>query len=213
MSAASDAAAAQPRRSRADQREQTRQRLLDAAAAAFAEHGFQGASIDDIAARAGFTRGAFYSNFDDKSELLVQLCERRIDDFVAGPLPDVLAADRETRIQLAARWIAEQEAPVELLVTTELARLRHHDPEVAATLDRVMTTIVGAVERLLEVEGSTAGLTAAERHDRALALMAGVLGLDLLRHLGVPSGARITELLLEAVLPAEPVRPTTEDQP
>lgn len=79
-------------------RENTRARLLDAASQVFAEVGLDGASVEAICERAGFTRGAFYSNFESKDELFLQLAsaiaERRlalvrsrIDEFVqAGVL-------------------------------------------------------------------------------------------------------------------------------
>ena len=54
-------------------RENTRARLLDAAAGVFAEAGLEGASVEAICERAGFTRGAFYSNFDSKDELFLEL--------------------------------------------------------------------------------------------------------------------------------------------
>ncbi len=57
-------------------RSATRERLLDAAGAVFAERGFAASTIEDICDRAGFTRGAFYSNFETKDELLVQLLDR-----------------------------------------------------------------------------------------------------------------------------------------
>lgn len=57
-------------------RRETRQRLLDAAAEVFVEEGLQGASVEAICARAGFTRGAFYSNFTSKEQLFIALLER-----------------------------------------------------------------------------------------------------------------------------------------
>lgn len=50
----------------------TRARLLSAATAEFVERGFAAASIEHIAERAGFTRGAFYSNFDSKEQLFAE---------------------------------------------------------------------------------------------------------------------------------------------
>jgi AcrR family transcriptional regulator len=63
-------------RSRSARREATRERVLDAAREVFAERGVIGASVEDICGRAGFTRGAFYSNFADKAELLDALIRR-----------------------------------------------------------------------------------------------------------------------------------------
>lgn len=54
-------------------RESTRARLLDAAAEVFAEVGLGEASVERICERAGFTRGAFYSNFASKDEMFLEL--------------------------------------------------------------------------------------------------------------------------------------------
>jgi AcrR family transcriptional regulator len=64
-------------------RPQTTARLLDAALEVFAERGFHGASIEDICERAGFTRGAFYSNFRSKDELFFALFDRHADRVLA----------------------------------------------------------------------------------------------------------------------------------
>jgi AcrR family transcriptional regulator len=57
-------------------REATRQKLLDAAAQVFAEVGLDAASVEAICDHAGFTRGAFYSNFETKDELFLELAGR-----------------------------------------------------------------------------------------------------------------------------------------
>ena len=54
-------------------RQQTREHLLAAAAEVFAEQGFHGASLDEVAAVAGFTKGAVYSNFKNKEDLFLAL--------------------------------------------------------------------------------------------------------------------------------------------
>ncbi len=65
------------RLTRAESRERTKERLLDAAAELFAERGVNGTSVEQIAERAGYTRGAFYGNFEDKHELVVALLDQR----------------------------------------------------------------------------------------------------------------------------------------
>ena len=57
-------------------RQATRERMLDAAAVVLAREGIQGASVEHICEQAGFTRGAFYSNFSSKDELVMALFER-----------------------------------------------------------------------------------------------------------------------------------------
>jgi AcrR family transcriptional regulator len=68
-----------PRRlSRKEKQAETRARLLDAAERVFLRRGLQGSSDEEIAAEAGFTRGAFYSNFKSKDELFVELLQDRV---------------------------------------------------------------------------------------------------------------------------------------
>ena len=56
-------------------RQQTREHLLSAAAQVFAERGFHGATLDAVAAAAGFSKGAVYSNFKSKEDLFLSLLE------------------------------------------------------------------------------------------------------------------------------------------
>lgn len=56
-------------------RQQTRDYLLQAAAEVFAERGFHAATLDEVAAVAGFTKGAVYSNFKNKEDLFLALLE------------------------------------------------------------------------------------------------------------------------------------------
>jgi len=68
-----------PRRlTRAEKQAETRRKLLDAAERVFLRRGLQGSSVEEIAAEAGFTRGAFYSNFKSKDELFVELLQDRV---------------------------------------------------------------------------------------------------------------------------------------
>jgi AcrR family transcriptional regulator len=60
-------------------RAMTRQHLLDAAAIAFSRNGFHGSTLDEVAATAGFTKGAVYSNFKSKDDLFLELLHDRID--------------------------------------------------------------------------------------------------------------------------------------
>jgi AcrR family transcriptional regulator len=60
-----------------DKREETRARLLEAAAEVFAKKGYERASVDDVAQAAGFTKGAVYWNFASKEELFLALVHER----------------------------------------------------------------------------------------------------------------------------------------
>ncbi|WP_312678174.1 helix-turn-helix domain-containing protein [Microbacterium sp.] len=62
-----------------ERRARTRARLLDAAHELFGEVGMDAASVEMICERAGFTRGAFYSNFESKEELFLALITQLAD--------------------------------------------------------------------------------------------------------------------------------------
>src|SRR5213079_3208258 len=60
-------------------RDDTRDKLFEAAARVFEEQGIGGASIETLAAAAGFSRGAFYSNFKSKDELIIAMLEDHLE--------------------------------------------------------------------------------------------------------------------------------------
>ncbi|MEV7731294.1 TetR/AcrR family transcriptional regulator [Streptomyces sp. NPDC086033] len=117
-------------------RVRTRANLLDAAFAVFAAKGFGRVSIEEVCEAAGYSRGAFYSNFDSLDELFFALYQQRADLIAEqvsgalaldGPELDVLAAvDRVTDVLLLDRdW---------LLVKTDFLVHAARVPEVARTL-------------------------------------------------------------------------------
>ncbi len=95
------------RLTRSERQAQTRAALLDTAGEVFLARGFAGASVEEITARAGFTRGAFYSNFASKEELLTELLHARVYDSYARMAeerlthPESQPTMRETGEQLA----------------------------------------------------------------------------------------------------------------
>ena len=82
------------RLTRKQRQERTRSHLLEAAGTVFARRGFAHASVDQVAAEAGYTKGAFYANFASKEELFLVLLEQRFAERVAA-LDEVLAGDED----------------------------------------------------------------------------------------------------------------------
>jgi len=88
-------------------REHTRNLLLDAAKETFARKGFEGASLEEIAETAGYTRGAIYKHFGSKEELFLAVNKRFNEEFLAS---FVETLDPSTPIEdidltaLAKRW-------------------------------------------------------------------------------------------------------------
>jgi len=86
----------------------TRNQLLRSARAVFARDGFEQATVEDIAALAGKTRGAFYSNFDDKEDVFYAIFEDNIahDMEQLGPLLSGLPTTRR-RVEVLADYLVE----------------------------------------------------------------------------------------------------------
>ena len=85
---------AKPRRV-TKRRAETRQRLLDAATEVFADEGFGRASVEDVCARAGYTRGAFYSNFVSLDEMFLAMWEQRTEVLLRSAAEAIEATERE----------------------------------------------------------------------------------------------------------------------
>lgn len=97
------------RLSRADKRAKTREALLEAAGRVFVERGFLGSSVETISAEAGFTRGAFYSNFSSKEQVFAELLQVRVYSIYRA------MAERSANIseRPTARQIGEQLAAIQ----------------------------------------------------------------------------------------------------
>ncbi|MFE3292389.1 TetR/AcrR family transcriptional regulator [Rhodococcus sp. NPDC059234] len=74
-------------------RTRTRDRLLAAALDVFAEEGFGRSTVEQVCERAGFTRGAFYSNFESLDELFLVMWEQHSTAMLAGIREAVAAAE------------------------------------------------------------------------------------------------------------------------
>jgi AcrR family transcriptional regulator len=75
-------------------RDDTRDKLFEAAARVFEDQGIGGASIEAVALAAGFTRGAFYSNFASKDELIIAMLEDHVEQSIQRCL-DLLAKHKK----------------------------------------------------------------------------------------------------------------------
>jgi AcrR family transcriptional regulator len=76
---------------RKQRQEKTREELVAAAAKVFARRGYHQATVEEIAAEAGFSTGAVYSNFDGKEELFLAIADRNVEDRV-GEIKAVASA-------------------------------------------------------------------------------------------------------------------------
>ena len=119
-------------------RANTRVRLLESARELFAERGVNGTAVEDLCAHAGFTRGAFYSNFSDKDELVLALMEadrqvvqERVTETLTTDFPDVALA-----IAAVLDTIQTQDSRLHYLSRTEMTLHAIRTPAVATALVR-----------------------------------------------------------------------------
>lgn len=98
--------------------EQNRQKLIAAGRKAFAEHGFAAASMDELTASVGLTRGALYHNFGDKRGLLAAVVNR-IDEEMAAEAQAVGASQPN----LWDGLLAEGAAYIEMALRPEVQRI------------------------------------------------------------------------------------------
>jgi AcrR family transcriptional regulator len=88
-------------------RDDTKEKLFEAAAEVFEQQGIGAASIEAIAAAAGMTRGAFYSNFESKDDLIIAMLEDHVERSLKHHR-DLLARHREPEAFIAALRSAER---------------------------------------------------------------------------------------------------------
>lgn len=105
-------------RRRAETTEANRTRLIAAARAAFAAHGFAGASMDELTAAAGLTRGALYHGFGDKKGLLAAVVAQ-VDGEMAARARAAASAARDDWDAL----LAEAAAYIEMALDPEVRRI------------------------------------------------------------------------------------------
>ncbi|WP_198536936.1 TetR/AcrR family transcriptional regulator [Mycobacteroides chelonae] len=142
------------------QRARTRSRLLEAASKAFADRGFYGASIEYICEQAGFTRGAFYSNFPGKDELFFALFDAHGDQIIAR-LRAALEHSRESNDPIG-RFVSliDRKGDEErrwYLISTEFTLYAIREPNAGALLAerdaRIRQEAVGIINELMSIAG------------------------------------------------------------
>ncbi len=97
------------RLTRGESKEITRVRLIEAAERLFIQKGFDDASVEEISEMAGYSRGAFYSNFDDKEQVFLAVLDRRLPQ-VPEALDDIFQQITEpaARITAVREWFLNQ---------------------------------------------------------------------------------------------------------
>ncbi|MEU7069759.1 helix-turn-helix domain-containing protein [Streptomyces narbonensis] len=201
-------------------RPRTRAALLKAALEAFAEHGFHATTIEQVCERAGYTRGAYYSNFASKEELFLALFDEHSDRTVRrlADAIDALTPEEYTLTRLAE--LAARIEPDErdwYLVTTEFTLhairdrqaawvLARHDERLRAEIARGLTLVLRRAGRELTVD--------ADRFARLIvALREGGLAQSYVEPTALPPGSLEREFLAPLLEVSTRELATPEGQP
>jgi AcrR family transcriptional regulator len=149
-------------------RDETREKLFEAAARVFEEQGIGGASIETIAAAAGFTRGAFYSNFKSKDELIIAMLEDDVEQSTRRHL-DLLTRHRNLAdfIEAMKTMDRSQQDPLgrspllHMEMVLFVARAEKRRPELAKRLRAGRKLIADIIETTSKNNGKDPGLAPA----------------------------------------------------
>lgn len=172
------------RETRAEKQARTRAELLATAARVFAQRGYKGASVEEIAEEAGYSHGAVYSNFAGKADLFLAVFE----DYMAERARELAATqdglDEDALLEKRARALADQwmerfaSDRESFLLHLEFLANTRRDPELAERFGTrsaaLRETIAAFVSHHQEEEGIEAPLPPAD-----LALVLRALGIGL----------------------------------
>lgn len=172
------------RETRAEKQARTRAELLRTATAVFAQDGYEGASVEKIAERAGYSHGAVYSNFAGKADLFLAVFE----DYMAERARELAATQAELAedapLEQRARALADQwmerfaSDRESFLLHLEFLAASRREPELAKRFGSrsaaLRETIAAFIAHHQEEEGAEAPLPPSE-----LALVLRALGIGL----------------------------------
>src|SRR5690348_8704901 len=151
---------------------QTRARLLHAAARVYARRGFDGATLDEVAAEAGFTKGAVYSHFGSKENLLLALSD---EQRTAQLSEQQVLFDRERPgwerpLAGTARWMEIlHEEPDRFRLFVELWVRAQRDERLRGTLADGVEDLRAMIARFSAAGAADAGIESGPEADRQLA--------------------------------------------
>lgn len=166
-----------PRLTRAEQQAQTRERLLAAAEHVVARCGYGGASIDLIAAEAGYSKGAVYSNFESKEAVFLELLRRHMEKNI-GELAALMDLGPDTISGALTAWLESMAASDCTLLAVELQLHAKRHPAFAGqfySLQRQSSLALACIiERYFAAIGAPLPMAAVDLADAVTAISHGL---------------------------------------
>jgi AcrR family transcriptional regulator len=151
----------QARLTREEKKAQTRERLLEAAATVFARRGFAAASLDEVAEEAGLTKGAVYSNFANKEDLVLALMDDRFShriDQVVGQLDSTADIGEQARKAGALFMAISDEERWLQLLSLDFLTYAARNPEFGARYSARHRESTETIAELIERSADELGL-------------------------------------------------------
>lgn len=136
-----------------DQKARAKEAMLHAGARALRANGFNGIGVDGLAAAAGVTSGAFYSNFSKKEQLLEEVIATCVGEPFIDSESDSLAERQDRLREWLAMYIsaAHRADPASGCVMPTLsADVARSSPQIRATYQRKMLELVGKMSDVLD---------------------------------------------------------------
>lgn len=156
------------RLTRVEARQQTRERLLDAAADVFKRLGYHGATLEAVAEAAGYTKGAVYSNFATKADLFMALLDRYVEGEITAQLEQFAGKTLEQVLDEIEVVFDRQvrSDPQWATLRMEFWLVADRDPEVrqrmVAKSEEYRDRAGAMIDAMLAAEGRTAPFTGRE---------------------------------------------------
>jgi AcrR family transcriptional regulator len=189
------------RLTRAQQQAVTRERLLAAAERVIDRNGFGGASIDQISAEAGYSKGAIYSNFESKEAVFLELLRLYMERDMAA-LQQIVALDSDQLSPALTHWLETMDIETDCpLLVTELQLQARRSPAFAeryyALQEEQTRTLAKILERYFEAASKPLPM---DSHDLARSLTALSHGLSLQRPASKPGAPNPAGQAIDALL-------------
>jgi len=160
----------------ASKKEQTRERIVRAAARAIRKYGYEGVGVADVMKDAGLTHGGFYAHFESRDALLAAAAEKAGLES-AESLSRALARARTGEelmaivdLYLADVHVTAAEQGLGCAIAAAGTEVPRQSPEVRRAVTRRIKELIGFVEQQLPEWGKSAA------HEKAMAVVATLIG-------------------------------------
>jgi AcrR family transcriptional regulator len=157
-------------------KEETRERILRAAARAIRKHGYEGVGVADVMKEAGLTHGGFYAHFESRDALLAAAADQAGAESIENLTRGIAAAKPGQELMalidtyLSDRHVAAPEQGWGCAIAAAGSEVPRQQAEVRRAASRRIKDLIGLIERQFPEWGRGAA------HDKAMGIAATVVG-------------------------------------